>query len=72
MSHPKIYSDIVSSMKECRGCRDWRNFAVFHDDEIDMKKSAEEYAYRKRLDYERKIRELSSFSSGNESVDMIG
>ncbi|KAK3112682.1 hypothetical protein LTR53_010800 [Teratosphaeriaceae sp. CCFEE 6253] len=65
LSLPKTYSDIVETMKCEKGCRDWRNFAVFHDDEIDMKKSAVEYAKRKAADYERKARESNSFSCGD-------
>ncbi|KAK3112208.1 hypothetical protein LTR53_011772 [Teratosphaeriaceae sp. CCFEE 6253] len=72
LSLPKTYSDIVETMKCEKGCRDWRNFAVFHDDEIDMKKSAVEYAKRKAADYERKARESNSFSSGDDVRNPCG
>jgi len=77
LSLPKTYSDIVESMKASKGCRDWRNFAVFEVDEIDMSKSAEQIARRKAAAYERQWAELNSFSSGSHSdqsveVDMIG
>ena len=64
-------------MKSSKGCRDWRNFAVFHEDDIDLKVSADEFARKKALDYERKLQQLNSFSTGEDtersiSVDMIG
>lgn len=78
LSHPKIYSNLVSDMKSSKGCRDWKNFPVFYNDDIDINTSADEFARKKALDYERKLRQLNaSFSSGGEtdrsiSVDMIG
>lgn len=60
MSHPRIYSNIVEGMKESKGCRDWRNFAVFHLDDVDESCSAEEVAHKRAADYERKLRQLSS------------
>jgi hypothetical protein len=77
LSNPKTYSDIVSSMKCEKGCRDWRNFAVFYDDDVDEKKSADEIARKVAADYERKCRILESFSSEEGSkksveVDIIG
>ena len=78
LSHPKTYSALVYDMKASKGCRDWRNFAVFYQDDVDMSLSAEELGRKKALDYQRKLRQLNcSFSSGEEtdrsiSVDMIG
>lgn len=77
MSHPKIYGNIIDSMKSERGCRDWRSFATFHADEVDMKVSAIEAAEKRARDFERRMRELESFSSASGSdqsseVDMIG
>lgn len=73
LSQPKTYSAIVDSMRTEKGSRDWRNFAVFHNDEIDLKVSAVEVARKRALDYERKVRQLNSFSSdASIGVDMIG
>lgn len=77
MSHPKIYSNIIDSMKSERGCRDWRSFATFYSDEVDMKVSAVEAAEKRVREFERRMRALESFSSsggseGSEEVDMIG
>ncbi|TKA71020.1 hypothetical protein B0A55_06021 [Friedmanniomyces simplex] len=66
LSLPKTYSDIVEGMKCEKGCRDWRNFAVFYDDEVDMRKSVLECGRRRAVGYERKARGLSSFSSGDD------
>ncbi|KAK4551949.1 hypothetical protein LTR86_010741 [Recurvomyces mirabilis] len=55
LSNPKTYGDIVSSMKCEKGCRDWRNFAVFHDDDVDMTKSADDIAKKVAAAYERKF-----------------
>lgn len=55
LSRPKHYSDIVNAMKECKNSRDWKSFEVFHDLEVDMSKSAEDYATWTRartLEYE--------------------
>lgn len=76
MSHPKTYSNIVDSMKKTKGCRDWRNFQVFYNDEVDMSISAVDVAKKRADDYERRLRELSSFGSSEPrqsfGVDMIG
>lgn len=76
MSHPKIYSGIVDSMKETKGCRDWRKFDVFYTDEVDMTISAPEVGQKRAADHDQKLRDLNSFSSdvGQHviGVDMIG
>nr|POF16388.1 hypothetical protein CFP56_23906 [Quercus suber] len=74
LSHPRIYSNIIEGMKVSQGCRDWRNFAVFHADDVDETCSADEVARKRAADYERKVRQLNSFSSDGDSfgVDMIG
>ncbi|KAK6441076.1 hypothetical protein LTR95_002706 [Oleoguttula sp. CCFEE 5521] len=76
VSYPRIYSDIVGDMKAAKGCRDWRNFAVFHENDVDMKVSAEDFGRRKKADFERKMRVLSSFSDGSDGycgeLDTIG
>lgn len=76
MSHPKTYSAIVDSMKATKGCRDWRNFDVFHPDEVDMTISADAVAKKRAADYERKLQQLNSFCSDDSQrsidVDMIG
>nr|POE82267.1 protein-lysine n-methyltransferase efm6 [Quercus suber] len=74
LSHPRIYSNIIEGMKVSQGCRDWRSFAVFHADDVDETCSAEEVARKRASDYERKARQLNSFSSRDDSfgVDMIG
>lgn len=75
-SHPRIYSDIVTDMRLQKGCRDWKNFAVFHDDDVDTRVSAEAYAKKRAADYEKRCKELASFSSseglGEDSIDTIG
>ena len=74
LSQPKTYSNIVDSMKAHKGCRDWRNFAVFYADDVDESMSAEDVARRRAADYERKIRQLNSFSDDSDQsvmVDMI-
>ena len=77
LSQPKLYSSIVSDMKASKGCRDWRNFAVFYDDDVDMSMTADEAARKKALEYQKKLRDLWSFDSaprtpGSIEVDMIG
>lgn len=76
MSHPKTYSNIVDSMKKTKGCRDWRNFQVFYNDEVDMTISAVDVAKKRADDYERRLQDLSSFGSSEPrqslGVDMIG
>jgi hypothetical protein len=69
-------------MKSCKGCRDWKNFAVFYDDDVDMSTTADEAARRKAIEYQKRLRELncslaswpSSAPSSDRSteVDMIG
>lgn len=61
LSHPRIYGNIVADMKETKGCRDWRNFAVFESDDVDMNVSADDYAKRKAADYEKRVSMLASF-----------
>ncbi|KAF2769663.1 hypothetical protein EJ03DRAFT_271957 [Teratosphaeria nubilosa] len=77
LSHPKTYSGIVEGMKKAKGSRDWRNFAVFYDDEIDEGRSAIEEAQKRAREYERKWKQLQSFGEASQStdsdiVDMIG
>ncbi|CZT24714.1 uncharacterized protein RCC_10442 [Ramularia collo-cygni] len=80
LSRPGVYSDIVQSMKENKGCRDWKNFPVFYDLEVDMSKSAEDYARAVRgrtAEYERTGRRPSHIGTSKDSiflggVDMIG
>ncbi|KAF2720831.1 hypothetical protein K431DRAFT_200305, partial [Polychaeton citri CBS 116435] len=76
LSQPKTYGAIVDGMKQCKGCRDWRNFAVFYDNDIDERTSAEILAKQRAREYARKLRELDSFNSKNSEesveVDMIG
>lgn len=80
LSRPKHYSDIVQSMKDSKGCRDWKNFPVFHDLEVDMSKSAEDYARYvrgKTAEYERTGRRPSHIGTSEDpiflgGVDMIG
>ena len=69
LSQPKTYSDIVSSMKETRGCRDWRSFDVFYQDDVDGEISAIEVARRRAADCERKCRK---FSAQAHQFDTIG
>lgn len=78
MSRPGIYGDIVHSMKQSKGCRNWRDFDVFYKDEVDMALSADEVARKRARQYERNVRALDSFRETNESrrsiddVDLIG
>jgi len=65
-------------MKAAKGCRDWRNFAVFYDDDVDMSRTADEAARQRAIDYQRSLRQLNSsfqWSEGSNrsiGVDMIG
>lgn len=63
-------------MKASKGCRDWASFPVFHQDEVDMSLSADEVGRKRAADYERKLRQLHSFSSDEShrsiDMDMIG
>ena len=81
LSHPKVYSSLVSDMKCSMKCRDWKNFAVFYADDVDMSMSADEAARKKAIEYRRKWQMINcSFESGEDSnrstsldrVDMIG
>lgn len=61
-------------MKKCRGCRDWRNFDVFDELEIDMSVSAVERAEKRAADYEKRLRKYGRTASNQEVElpDMIG
>ena len=76
LSHPKMYSSLVSDMKACRGCRNWRDFDVFEKDEVDMNVSAIERARKTAANHARKMRVLESFDSeirrSIDDVDLIG
>jgi len=72
LSMPKTYADIVEGMKCERGCRAWRDFAVFEDDDVDMTKSAVEVAKQTAARCERKVRALNSCSSGTNSQKSLG
>lgn len=80
MSHPKIYGDIVNEMKRERKSRAWKDFQVFHTDEVDMTISAVDMAAKKAAQYERMVRDLSSFGEGEnrqfrrsiDAIDTIG
>ena len=85
LSHPRIYSNLVSDMKHSKGCRDWKNFAVFYNDDVDMSITADEVARQRAIEYQRKVRELncslaswpssaptSPDSDRSIEVDMIG
>ena len=48
LSQPRIYSNIVDSMKKTKGCRDWRNFAVFYDNDVDELMDADDYALKRK------------------------
>lgn len=70
-----MYTEIVSEMKIAKGCRNWKDFPVFHDDDINEKVSADHYARKKAKDCEKKCQRFASFSSSEEfdpSMDMIG
>lgn len=60
LSYPKMYSNIVSDMKAAKGCRDWRNFAVFYNDDVDMSITADEAARKRAVEYQRNLRQLNS------------
>jgi hypothetical protein len=62
MSHPRLYASIVKEMKFEKGCRDWRNFAVFPEDDVDERYTAEELARKKAQEYQKKLRMLDSFA----------
>ena len=76
LSQPKTYSNIIDSMKAQRGCRDWRTFDVFYENDIDATMSADELAKVRVADFEKKLRQFDSFDSREGSnrsieVDMI-
>lgn len=62
MSHPRLYASIVKEMKTEKGCRDWRNFAVFPEDDVDERYTAEELARKKAQEYQKKLKMLDSFT----------
>lgn len=62
MSHPRLYASIVKEMKEQKGCRDWRSFAVFPEDDVDERYTAEELARKKAQEYQKKLKTLESFT----------
>lgn len=74
LSRPKAYSDIAESMRQTKGCRDWRSFPVFHDLEIDMSKSAEDYAraVRGRTARYEQTGQRPNLGSNDSMFDMIG
>jgi len=77
LSHPRVYGNLVTDMKASKGCRDWRNFPVFYDDDVDTSMSADEAARKKAIEYQRQWRQINSFESSPQSdrsvsVDMIG
>lgn len=74
LSRPKAHGDIVDSMKASKGCRDWKNFPVFHDLEIDMSKSAEDYAraVRGRTARYEQTGQRPNLGSNDSMYDMIG
>ena len=78
LSHPRTYGALVYDMKASKGCRDWRNFPVFYNEDVDMSISADEAARKKAIDYQRKVRQLNcsfSDSDGTDTsieADMIG
>lgn len=69
LSQPKTYSNIVDSMKAEKKCRDWRNFQVFHNDEVDLAISVDDVARRRAADFERRMRMLNSFDSIAEGAE---
>ncbi len=78
LSHPRIYSNVVSDMKASKGCRDWRNFAVFYNDDVDMSITADEAAEQRAIEHRRQLKKLnctfewSQCSRRSVEVDMIG
>ncbi|WPH01004.1 Hypothetical protein R9X50_00383800 [Acrodontium crateriforme] len=72
LSQPRTYSDIIDSMKQTKGCRDWRSFAVFHNDDVD-EMTVEEHARKRAEAHARKMRKLNSQTStkSNSSVASI-
>ena len=79
LSHPRMYSSLIFDMKQTRGCRTWKDFEVFHADEVDMNVSAVEQARKRAADHARKWAQLNSFDSDSDEprrsiddVDLIG
>lgn len=82
LSHPKIYGNLVSDMKSSKGCRDWRNFDVFYNDDVDMSITADEAAKQRAIAYQRQVREMECLAAAwsrsepssdrSIEVDMIG
>lgn len=73
MSQPRTYGAIIDGMKSEKGCRDWRSFAVFDSDEIDLRVSAVAVAQKRAADCEQKMLRLGkSASACSIEVDMIG
>lgn len=70
LSQPKTYSNIITSMKQAQGCRDWRNFDVFHVDDVDDDISADEVARQRAADCDRKCKKFEKLS--NNACDMVG
>jgi hypothetical protein len=62
MSHPRLYASIVKEMKTEKGCRDWRNFAVFPEDDVDERYTADELARKKAVEHQKKLKMLESFT----------
>ncbi|KAL1586832.1 hypothetical protein WHR41_04492 [Cladosporium halotolerans] len=69
MSHPRLYASIVKEMKAEKGCRDWRNFAVFPSDDVDEEHTAEELARKKAAEYQKKLKMLESFTIDDEAME---
>ena len=57
-----MYASIVKEMKTEKGCRDWRNFAVFPEDDVDERYTAEELARKKAQEHQKKMKMLDSFT----------
>lgn len=76
LSHPKMYSSLVSEMKATRGCRNWKDFDVFYTDDVDMNVSAIDRARKTAAHHASKMRMLDSFDSETrrsiDEVDLIG
>jgi hypothetical protein len=62
MSHPRLYASIVKEMKVEKGCRDWRSFAVFPEDDVDERYTATELAHKKSQEHQKKMKMLDSFT----------
>jgi hypothetical protein len=62
MSHPRLYASIVKEMKVEKGCRDWRSFAVFPEDDVDERYTAAELARKKSAEHQKKMKMLDSFT----------